>query len=473
MPVSLGALSSSVADRLVKGGMTRKAAEEKIPLFTKASTLLQEGGVTSEDQINAYWVPGRVEVVGKHTDYCGGRSLLAAISKGFAVVTKDRNDNIVKITTTFASGEQKVAEIVMHRDLDPREGEAWVNYPANAIRRMVRNFGIDKGVEIAIGCDIPAASGLSTSSAVICYMFLALSARNNLSESEYFKKHLPTSAELYSYLGFIENGQDCGELKGDKGVGTFGGSEDHAGIMSGQPMMLNMFSYCPTAHEGSFRIPEDVCFVIAVSGCIAEKTGGKMDAYNNAAFLARDGALAWCKATGKTAANLKEVIHLVRSEGNSDVKTDVRAAIKTLDNGDTYPLDEERKFPAGALVRRFDQFYDENEIIVRGVAEAFQNSEFDRLAELTDLSQKLTNTHLMNLIPETRALPILARENGALAASAFGAGFGGSVWALVRTSIVKDFSKSWEESYYKQFPELKDRATFFDMVPGPGAFSLY
>jgi galactokinase len=65
------------------------------------------------------------------------------------------------------------------------------------------------GVDIAIGCDIPDASGMSTSSAIICYMFLALARANDLFHSEHFKKNLPTQEELYAYLGFIENGQVC------------------------------------------------------------------------------------------------------------------------------------------------------------------------------------------------------------------------------------------------------------------------
>lgn len=159
----------------------------------------------------------------------------------------------------------------MKADLDPSKGESWVNYPATSIRRLVRNFGIDKGVclwdgctgtymriwwcmfgvgaskycmyicmcicmylymdvlvgrwvpaemltpyclarpgvEISIGCDIPDASGMSTSSAIICYMFLALARRNNLNEHPRFKENLPTTEELYGYLGFIENGQVC------------------------------------------------------------------------------------------------------------------------------------------------------------------------------------------------------------------------------------------------------------------------
>src|SRR5688500_19813809 len=42
-------------------------------------------------------VPGRIEIFGKHTDYAGGRSLLAAVPRGFAVVARARPDDRVRV----------------------------------------------------------------------------------------------------------------------------------------------------------------------------------------------------------------------------------------------------------------------------------------------------------------------------------------------------------------------------------------
>ena len=139
---------------------------------------------------------------------------------------------------------------------------------------------------------------MSTSSAMICAVFMAIDARNNLQQHPKFKQHLPVRERLFDYLGFIENGQNCGELVGDKGVGTFGGSEDHTAIMSCLPGLLNMFSYCNTRFEGSMPFPRGVTFVVGVSGAIAEKTGDRMEDYNNAAFRAKAAAEAWCELTG-------------------------------------------------------------------------------------------------------------------------------------------------------------------------------
>jgi galactokinase len=91
---------------------------------------------------------------------------------------------------------------------------------------------------------------------------------------------------------------------------------------------------------------------------------------------------------------------------------------------------------------------------------------------LVDRSQTLTSDLLQNQVPQTVALATLAREAGAVAASAFGAGFGGSVWALVKDSEAAEFLEAWAAAYGKVFGEESGRAIFFTTDPGPAAFAL-
>ena len=67
-------------------------------------------------------------------------------------------------------------------------------------------------------------------------------------------------------------------------------------------------------------------------------------------------------------------------------------------------------------------------------------------------SQHLTETLLGNQVPETIALAATARELGAVAASAFGAGFGGSVWALVPRADADAFASDWLARHRAAFP---------------------
>ena len=69
----------AIVSKLVEGGMAPALAQEKAAMFVKALARLPEDAAAASGP-SLYWVPGRIEVAGKHTDYAGGRSLLAAAS---------------------------------------------------------------------------------------------------------------------------------------------------------------------------------------------------------------------------------------------------------------------------------------------------------------------------------------------------------------------------------------------------------
>jgi len=483
--LTLGVLAegSRIPERLRAKGMDEGSATDKSSLFRSAAQRLIQEGCARGDRARAFWVPGRVEVLGKHTDYAGGRSLLAAVCRGFVVVSRDRDDDLCRIFTTFGSeGEKKTAELKVSPELQPVQGH-WTAYPAAAIRRFARNFGITKGCDISLECDLPESSGMSSSSAVICYTWLVLAARNNITASPAFLENLKTREELCTFLGFTENGQDCGALKGDRGVGTFGGSEDHTAIMESEAGAMKMYSFCPTRLEGTFKCSPEVTFVIAVSGATAEKTGGAMADYNNAAFLARDAASAWCNGGCKIEktfvaerANLAEVVGKIRegtpSAGAQELRSALLDGIAPHDDGKQIaPSEESRPYEEGALCRRAAQFFDESEVIIPAAARAMEKGDWQEFGNLCEQSHKLTVSHLLNTIPETAWLPDEARRLGALAASAFGAGFGGSCWALVPVDSAEDFCSRWRTAYLGEFPS-RTSSTFFATRPAPGAFQL-
>ena len=75
-----------VAQRLAAAGFSRACAAEKGGQFARvARRLIDEGNVATAGAV-AYYVPGRIEVFGKHTDYAGGRSVVAAAERGFCGV---------------------------------------------------------------------------------------------------------------------------------------------------------------------------------------------------------------------------------------------------------------------------------------------------------------------------------------------------------------------------------------------------
>ena len=504
-----GALES----RLVRLGLDASRASG----FAAAAKRLIEAGISPSTRASAFWVPGRIEVAGKHTDYAGGRSLLCAANRGFAVVSAEREDAVCRIFATFElTGEQAEAEVRLDASAGEPLPEGWALYPAVTARRLARNFGLRGGISLALSCDLAEASGMSSSSAVITLMFLALAARNKLGSSPELVRALPTAEQLAHYLGCIENGQDCGpSLPGDKGVGTFGGSEDHTAILLCGAGELRQYSFCPTRLEARVRMPPGLVFVLAVSGAVARKGAERLADYNNAALLAGWAATSaveggpaaerradWavrptlasrpaCKCSPRrpsffspqvafnerptlAAVTRAAAARLQMPPAAPAVKQAVMDSIIPADNG-THPSGCE----AGALARRFDQFHTESEEVVPGLARALGGGEAAgavdtaAIGTLVDLSQKLTASHLRNTLPETEWLPETARSLGALGASAFGAGFGGSVWALVEVGKAQSFAAEWEAAYVSAFPDRASLARFFVMAtPAPGACSV-
>jgi galactokinase len=129
-------------------------------------------------------------------------------------------------------------------------------------------------------------------------------------------------------------------------------------------------------------------------------------------------------------------------------------------------------FSPQRLRDRFEQFLMESYEIIPQAAEALARADLGTFGALVDRSQHGAETLLRNQVPETIALAHLARGEGAHAASAFGAGFGGSVWALSGAADAEEFVRRWQDAYRSAFPEAAARAEFIVTRPGPGAMSL-
>lgn len=130
------------------------------------------------------------------------------------------------------------------------------------------------------------------------------------------------------------------------------------------------------------------------------------------------------------------------------------------------PPDE---FTAEELLARLDQFEMEAGRLVPGAAEAYASGNLGVFGALVDQSQQAAEEKLGNQVPETIALWRLARERGAIAASAFGAGFGGSVWSLVKAADAEEFADGWRDAYRSGPGAARRGARWFVTRPGMGA----
>ena len=437
--------ADDAAALLQSAGMRSGEAEGKGQLFARAQKALRGRGVPDGRPVRAWFVPGRLEVFGKHTDYAGGRSLLCALERGYAVVAAGRDDADINIADARDGSVVHVGDA---------EGAAdWAIYPLTVARRLARNFPeATLGADVAFESDLPAAAGMSSSSALMIAVFLVLASVNGIHTLDRYRSEIGTTEQLAGYLATIENGRDFGSLTGGSGVGTFGGSEDHTAILCCRAGELAQYAFAPTQRERTVPLGSEWLFAIAASGIAAEKTGAARSAYNDAAERAARILEVWRTETGRDAPSVAAAIGHDKSAPDR-----IRELLDARDS---------------RLRDRFDQFVEESERIVPEAADSIAAGRIDRIGPLADRSQELAERVLGNQVPETIALARSARQSGAIASSAFGAGFGGSVWALIRAADADVFLERWSSEYRRGFPAAARRAAFFTTRPGPAALQL-
>lgn len=442
-----------VAAHLASAGMSASDAVSREALF---ATLARDGGRILDGAPEAHrFTPGRIEVFGKHTDYAGGHSLLAAVPRGMALAARRRRDRRVRVgdvfdgqvievdpaveTPPYVHGLQRYISVVSHR--------LHVNFP-----------GCDLGSNIAIASDLPRASGLSSSSALIVGVALALIDRAGLRERDAWRAHIRSLHDLAWYLGCVENGLDFPGLPGSSGVGTLGGSEDHTAILTSRADHVSLCRFVPAMPIGETRMPDDWTFVIASSGIQADKADSVRDRYNRASHGVRALHAIWNRHAAVPAPSLADAL---TSRGD---------AVDRLKGWLTPTADG--AFSSGDLARRLDHFVGETARAPLAL-EAFRAADHRALGALAAASQRDAAELLGNQLPETSALVRLARELGAFASSSFGAGFGGSVWAAIPVSDAELFGRDWVRAYAAQYPALGE-VPWFTARPAPAtmAFSL-
>jgi galactokinase len=413
----------ALADALIERGLDPAEREGKQALL---ASVIDTWRLTRGDRPAFLWfVPGRLEVFGKHTDYAGGRALVAAAPRGFVVAAAPRDDGTIRVVDA-RRGES--LELTRGRATDRLVG--WRHYVDTVARRLAKNFpGQPPGADIVIASDLPPAAGMSSSSALVIAIAEALGRTGAIQKTPEWRLNIRSPLDAAGYYACIENGRGFGGLSGDAGVGTHGGSEDHCAILNGLARHVLAFAFVPSRALGAARMPDAWRFVIATCGIKANKTGRVQEAYN--ALSANAGALLtlW---NGRPAAALPRAISL------GAALEPPRAA-------------EELRQMAGDLRDRLDHFVREDARVLAAM-QAFDRGDAGELGRLSSDSQRDAEHLLRNQIPETTALAKTARQAGAFAACSFGAGFGGAVWALVDAAEADAFAARWARDAFVMRP---------------------
>lgn len=130
--------------------------------------------VHGREPTGVFSAPGRVNLIGEHTDYNDGYVLPFALPYRIAAAAAPRTDTRVTVATRGSDGRlQHAAPVDLHR-LRPGEPGGWASYVAGVVWAFRDECGLTQGVDLVIAGTVPSGAGLSSSAALECAVALAL-----------------------------------------------------------------------------------------------------------------------------------------------------------------------------------------------------------------------------------------------------------------------------------------------------------
>lgn len=165
-----------------------------------------------------FFAPGRVNLIGEHTDYNGGHVFPCALSFGTHCVFCKRDDDKIRLHSLNLP-EKGVIETDLNH-IEYKKEQDWANYPLGMIKTLQNHgYKLDHGFELLFWGDIPSGAGLSSSASIELATGVAMNKAFNL--------HIP-QVELVKMAQEDENkfvGMNCGIM--DQFASGMG-KEDHA-----------------------------------------------------------------------------------------------------------------------------------------------------------------------------------------------------------------------------------------------------
>lgn len=111
-----------------------------------------------------YFSPGRVNLIGEHTDYNGGHVFPCALSFGTNLLLAANDQKALRFKSL---NMPEIIRLPLDQLLTPLPNNSWVNYPLGCIAQYIkRGFKLEQGYDILIWGNVPAGAGLSSSAAI-------------------------------------------------------------------------------------------------------------------------------------------------------------------------------------------------------------------------------------------------------------------------------------------------------------------
>jgi galactokinase len=360
-----------------------------------------------------FFSPGRVNLIGEHTDYNGGFVFPCALNYGtYLLIRKTNSDTLNFSTLNFDSDESAKLS-----GLFKNTSKKWINYPLGVVNEFLKRDKTITGLDLLYYGDVPNGAGLSSSASIEMVTAVAL--------NDFFSSGFST-LELVKMSQKAENdfvGMNCGIM--DQFAVGFG-KKDHA-----------IFLNCDTLdYENVPVILNDNALIITNTN----KRRGLTDSKYNERRSECDKAVEYLQAYKKIR-NLSELV-----------------------SGEISIL--EKFIPDPIVRKRAKHVISENGRVAEAVKVLRENN-LVRFGELMNQSHdslkddyEVTGFELDTLVYEARKIP------GVIGSRMTGAGFGGCTVSIIEKKHVTKFMKELARAYSDKTGLAAD---FYKPEIGPGA----
>ncbi|WP_276502193.1 galactokinase [Terrimonas pollutisoli] len=369
-----------------------------------------------KDATDFFFCPGRVNLIGEHIDYNGGKVMPCAISRGtFLAIAKNTDKKLRLQCLNFP----ETAELHLQTSY-AKTGKEWFNYPLGSLNQLLQEGHTISGLDMLFYGNLPIGAGLSSSASIeVLTMFAA---------NELFQLDI-SNIEIAKLGKKVEN----------EFIGLNSGIMDQFAVAMGRKnkaILLNCdsleYEYLP------FEIGD---YVLAIINSNKPRT--LADSKYNERFRE-------CGAALKLLKKELTVTHLC------DIDSSTFHTHKHLIND-------------AVLEKRALHVITENER-VKEAKNALQLNQLDRFGELMYAShQSLQELYEVSGKELDTIVEFCKTHDGCIGARMTGAGFGGCAIALVKKDSFNDFSKKLV-SYYKE--KIGYEPEVFASVIGDGVKSI-
>ena len=344
------------------------------------------------------WSPGRVNLIGEHTDYNGGWVLPLAIERGTTIYAQQRTDHLLCATSKRINNQ---TDSIPLKDLESLRGNSWIAYVRGSVWAL-QQHGIDVGgADLTIDGDLPLGGGLSSSASLEVGVICAMLALTNISLE-------PTEIALLAQKAEREYvGVQCGIM--DQ-LAVAHGQADHALLIDCRDLAIEAVPLPAQAH------------ILIVDSGVARTLAGS--AYNQ--------RRAECEAAVAALQQRDPTVQTLRD-----------CSLEQLEAA------EKQGLLSGVLLQRARHVISEN-ARTQAAAAALQSGDLATVGQLMNESHRSLQTDYAVSSSALDTLSSLLRTmDGVWGARLTGAGFGGCCVALVDAAAIDQVSRAIGPAYFK------------------------